>query len=840
LPADTPRELCPKCLAEAAVSKTVTHGPATRSEAADPGTTRSLDLAEFRQVIVDLGLIDAEELARFAVRPDEVLRLANALVRAGKLTGYQAAAITQGKARGLSIGSYLVLDKLGQGGMGVVFKARHRPTGHVVAMKILPPSFGRNPQAVERFRREVEIAGRLDHPNVVSAFDTGAAQGVHYLAMEYVSGHDLDRLVADGGPLPVDLALHCTIHAARGLAAAHAQGIIHRDVKPGNMMLDEKSSVRVLDLGLARVVEAGSLMGDSPVGSLTQSGAYMGTVDFMAPEQADDPRKVDNRADIYSLGCTLDFLLTARPPFLGDTILKRIMAHQGQPAPSLCAARSEVSEQLEAAYMAMMAKRPAERPDSMGDVIELLEACRSQPENDEEARSALTVFARRAFKRASPRGRDRGPDASIFARHAQTEGLQFDPDLRLEDVVMDLREEAHPEPLPEAKLPPIVPWPLPNRVRRRRSAFHYGWIGFALFGLAALLYVLKPGAAPDPAAAPAAAQGTAASPTSIRTVPAKRRAPDDLVRGLDDSWSRFQARDLGLPDLAGSAPTPAPAAPVLSQRRLAEWTSPSSAMVFVRIEGGEFMMGSTDDDGDASYDEKPQHTLRIRSFGLGKTEVTQEQYRVVMGFNPSWFSASGGGNDKVAGQSTHRHPVESVSWLDAIRFCNALSTKDGLVPYYDDLGSSELPDVGVRDPAGASYRLPTEAEWEYACRAHAGTIYPFGDNSSGLWEHAWHRGNSGNVTHPVGEKRPNAFGLYDMQGNVWEWCWDWYEANYYGQSPGVDPRGPLWSSHGARSLRSAGWDDTPGNLRSAARGRNRPDLRKSNVGLRVARNLPSG
>ena len=241
------------------------------------------------------------------------------------------------------------------------------------------------------------------------------------------------------------------------------------------------------------VVEAGNLIGGSPIGSLTQSGAYMGTVDFMAPEQADDPRKVDHRADIYSLGCTLYFLLTARPPFLGDTVLKRLMAHQERPAPSLRSARPEVSERLEAAYIEMMAKRPAERPDSMRNVIDLLEACRSSPDNEEEARSDLTTFAKRAFKRAVPRGRDRGPDASIFARRPKTEGLQFDPDLRFEDVVMDLREEVRPEPLAEEKLPPIVSRPLPKRVRRRRSLVPYGLIGLVLIGLiAAAGYTLRP------------------------------------------------------------------------------------------------------------------------------------------------------------------------------------------------------------------------------------------------------------------------------------------------------------------------------------------------------------
>jgi serine/threonine protein kinase len=512
----------------AAVSNTVTHRPTTKREAAGAAGTSAVDLARFQRSIVEIGLIEAVELERFVVTPDEVSRLAGALVRAGRLTAYQAAALTQGKTKGLLIGDYLSVDKLGQGGMGVVFKARHRPTDQVVALKILPPSFGRDREAVERFRREVVIATKLDHPNVVAAFDANEVQGVHFLAMEYISGCDLDRMVTDGGPLPVDIALHCTIQAARGLAAAHAQGIIHRDVKPANMMLDDKGSVRVLDLGLARVVEAGNLIGGSPAGSLTQSGAYMGTVDFMAPEQADDPRRVDHRADIYSLGCTLYFLVTGRPPFLADTVLKRLMAHQERPAPSLRAARPEASQKLEAAYLLMMAKRSAERPESMAAVIDLLEACRLPADNEDEARAGLTKIARRAFKRALPRGRDRGPDASIFARGPQTAGVHFDPDLRLEDVVMDLRPEFRPEPLSEDKLPPIVSRPLPKRIRRRRSSVPYSLLGFTLIGLAAAGYASRPQSKEvgrDPAQ-----HETATSPTADESSPASPTLGDFVMK----------------------------------------------------------------------------------------------------------------------------------------------------------------------------------------------------------------------------------------------------------------------------------------------------------------------
>jgi hypothetical protein len=261
---------------------------------------------EFKRVLVELGLLTAGELGAFEVDPSlGVLGLARALVKAGRLTPYQSAAIYQKKSRGLLIGRYLILDKLGQGGMGVVFKAEQRTTGKIVALKILPPSFARDRQAVLRFKREIEAAGRLDHPNIVAALDADEDRGVHFLVMDYVEGRDLDRVVAASGPMPVVQAIDCLIQAARGLEAAHAQGIVHRDIKPGNLMLDAAGTVRVLDLGLARIVEDANPFGQATGHRLTQSGMYMGTIDYMAPEQAEASRRADHRADIYSLGCTL-------------------------------------------------------------------------------------------------------------------------------------------------------------------------------------------------------------------------------------------------------------------------------------------------------------------------------------------------------------------------------------------------------------------------------------------------------------------------------------------------------------------------------------------------------
>ncbi len=247
------------------------------------------------------------------------------------------------------------------------------------------------------------------------------------------------------------------------------------------------------------------------------------------------------------------------------------------------------------------------------------------------------------------------------------------------------------------------------------------------------------------------------------------------------------------------------------------------------IPAGAFLMGSPGDDQDALGTEMPQHPVRItRSFYLGVYEVTQAQFETVMGYNPSYFSANGDGRESVAGQSTARHPVEKVSWLEAVKFCNRLSEQEVLTPFYEIYGNK----VWVPGWGQAGYRLPTEAEWEYACRANASTAtrYSFGDGAASLGEFAWYNSNSGGKTQSVGEKRPNGFGLFDMHGNVWEWCWDGYGA--YKDSNVDDPSEFGGASY--RVSRGGSCGDQPRDVRSAGRNWFEPSNRYCNLGFRMA------
>ncbi len=336
----------------------------------------SLPAEQFLKELADSGLLTAADLASLTsessanqLSGEEV---AARLVQSGQITSYQAEALLKGDGRALVLGNYVVLDRIGAGGMGVVLKAMHRRMKRQVALKLLPKSATDSPDAVRRFHREVEAAARLSHPNIVTAYDADESKGVHFFVMEYVDGSDLSSLMKQRGPLPVDLAVNCLLQAARGLAYAHSQGIIHRDIKPSNLLLNPQGLVQILDMGLARI-DATECDDHS---ELTGTGTIMGTLDYMSPEQALDTKHADRRTDIYSLGATLHYLLTARPVIEGRTQGQKMCAlltADGPQTATLTTNRDDIPPGLEAVFQRMVARNPDERYASMDEVITALE-----------------------------------------------------------------------------------------------------------------------------------------------------------------------------------------------------------------------------------------------------------------------------------------------------------------------------------------------------------------------------------------------------------------------------------------------------------------------------------
>jgi serine/threonine-protein kinase len=295
---------------------------------------------------------------------------------------------------GVLLGDYEIQQELGRGGMGVVYLAKHKLMRRVVAVKVLSVAASSDPELVQRFLREVEMAAVLNHPHVVTAYDAQQIDGLTYLVLEYVPGVDLASYIKQNGPLSQRTAVHCILQAARGIAHAHRARIIHRDIKPHNLLYLPPSAhspselpstqgaqygtVKVLDVGLARA------NWDQPKASdlrLTNCGTMMGTVEFMSPEQAMDSRSADARSDIYSLGCTLHFLLTGRPPFVCTSLAKTVQAHAREAPPPLDLEPETDPDQrintakLNKIYLRMMEKKPEARFQTMREVVDAFKEC---------------------------------------------------------------------------------------------------------------------------------------------------------------------------------------------------------------------------------------------------------------------------------------------------------------------------------------------------------------------------------------------------------------------------------------------------------------------------------
>jgi serine/threonine protein kinase len=348
--------------------------------------TTQIDRDRFLAHLRQSGLLTPAQLERLVADLPASNRgrvVARALVERGLLTKFQAELLLAGRTSGFVLGQYRILDQLGQGGMGRVFKAVHGTMNRVVALKVLSPALVKTERAQQLFLREVRAAARLLHPNIVTAYDADKARNSdrYYLVMEFVDGPNLDQLVREQGPLPVAQACDLVRQAALGLQYAFEQGMVHRDIKPANLLVHRAGGggprpqyvVKILDFGLARLHEPDKQPQGDSMGSIeTADNTVMGTPDFVSPEQARDLHQVDIRADIYSLGCSFYYLLTGQVPHPGGSTMEKLVRHSTEAPQAVEELRPEVPPAVAAIVRRMMAKAAAARFQTPAEVAAAL------------------------------------------------------------------------------------------------------------------------------------------------------------------------------------------------------------------------------------------------------------------------------------------------------------------------------------------------------------------------------------------------------------------------------------------------------------------------------------
>jgi formylglycine-generating enzyme required for sulfatase activity len=649
---------------------------------------------------------------------------------------------------------YDMLEVIGSGGMGIVFKARDIRLQRIVAIKTLAPELATCGTARQRFLREARAAAAVSHDHIITIY--AVEQGpVPYLVMELIDGQSLQQKIEQSGPLELLEILRIGYQIAAGLAAAHDLGLTHRDIKPANILLQNGiQRVRITDFGLARVADDGGI---------TRIGEVVGSPQYMSPEQAQG-HSVDARSDLFSLGCVLYAMAAGRSPFRAESavaVLRRVCDESPLPIREINPA---IPTWLAAIIDRLLAKDPNQRYQTAAEVAKLMSAQlvksqQSRPEPD----AADSDLPEAPLRPAQRRGWWKWAGlltlfvAGLFAF---TEGIGL---THLRRFVARETAVAGRDLAPVRDPSNVHPWPAD---------------------------------APPPA-----------------TVPFDK----DQAAAHQQAWADY----LGVP---------------------VEFTN-TLGMKLRLIPPGEFTMGSFPAEtadalaigGSPAYlasvkSETPPHKVQLsQPWYMGIHEVTQEHYQLVSGENPSNFSSQRS-QPELADMERRSLPVEMVSWNECAQFCNALSRREGLPENYSCEGETctVLPNTG--------YHLPTEAQWEFACRAGTTTRFWFAATGEQFSSCAWHKGNAESRTHAVGQLRPNPFGLHDVSGNVSEWCQDGYQPAYYAQfeqQTAVDPMGPS-SDFLYRVVRGGSFRFPLLANRSAKRNRGGANFRVDEFGLRLA------
>ncbi len=733
-------------------------------------------------------------------------------------------------------GRYVLTKRLGGGAMGVVWKATDNESNtDVVALKVLPPLLWSDESAIEQLQEEARRNHSLAHRAIVRLrnYERDDHWKAAFLVMEYVDGETVSkrvqRLRPRGGGLPLEEVLAWGGDVAEALDYAHKKvGVLHRDVKPGNVMVvesgDGKFAGKLMDFGIAR-----------PLAEVRGGGDATGTLRYMSPERLEGEESTSG--DVYGLAATLYESLSGKAPFEGDGLRDKILwdapsAIEGLPA------------EVNAALLRGLAKDAADRPATAMALIESLREAKSAADRRREAEEAArreagsvgevwwrdrvrvvlvsavaalsllvvvqwVVLTQSGVNVAASSGGAGLSAADVAALKAASDAAKSEAStLRDQLSTAESQKKSLEDQLASARSGRGASQSQVSALTRERDAAKAD--ANTLRGQLATAESQKKSLEDQLASA---RSGRGASQSQVSALTRERDAAKADANTLRGQLATAQSRIKTLEGQVASGPSSRPTEVVS--------LGSGVSMTLVEIPAGRFTMGSPASEPERESDEGPRREVTIsKAFWLGQTEVTQAQWAAVMGTNPSEFK----GNPN--------HPVERVSWEDAQAFCRKLSEK-----------------------TGKKFRLPTEAEWEYACRAGTMTAYSFGNDAGRLGEHAWFVDNSGRssldaaaiwaedrenygkrlldngcMTHAVATRKANAWGLYDMHGNVWEWCSDWYGA--YAGGAQTDPTGPR--SGDRRVLRGGGWYDHSQLSRVAYRAVGAPVARSDSFGFRVA------
>jgi serine/threonine protein kinase/formylglycine-generating enzyme required for sulfatase activity len=672
---------------------------------------------------------------------------------------------------------YEIKEKVGQGGFGAVYRVFDRTMEIDKALKVIPQAVVSDAEALYDLQQEAKTMIALNHPNIVRVFDFHNTGSIKYIDMEYVPGKTLTqfKLECPKKQMPEVQVKEYAIKIAQGMAYAHQHNVLHKDIKPQNIKVTPEGAIKIMDFGIAETVRTSM--------SRIQNTSSSGTLVYMSPEQIKG-KDVGKESDIYSFGAMLYELLSGHPPFYKGDISYQILNEE----PGVI---EHVSEGMKQIIMRCLQKNYQDRYKCFESIVKNLGG-------KIETREQLVLERSKT-------------SSSSFIKKLVGITIITDP----ESVVVTIDSKNQ--------------WKTPFKGKLTTGRHS---ISLSKEGYESINSELDVNENSDNEffIEMKSAMGTI-------TVETEKPGFDILLNGENTSKKTPFTFNNIIPDVDYDFK-------IESEKY---YSNPETIRIsekehkiykphlkqYPQIEGMIFVKGGTFQMGIINDHEALVHSVTVSSFLIGKNEVTQKEWRDIMGKNPSFSKKKKviekgflGMGRKIEKIDNDNHPVERINWYDAVAFCNKKSELEGLKKCYSGRGNNIKCDFTKN-----GYRLPTEAEWEFAARGGRQSMGYTYSGSNTLDDVAWYSDNSGGETHPVGRKQANELGIYDMSGNVWEWCWDWFGS--YRRSSQTNPKGDSTGSD--RVVRGGSWNSITSYSRVAFRTYNYPASSYSYIGFRLVR-----